>query len=97
MVSAGAQYLALAFVAYQAATGRITLGDFTLLATALVVVRQNLSQALANLGELLENSLFFGELERFFDFRPKIGTLSTPRPLPSSEGCRFTFEHVAFT
>ncbi|GIW31270.1 MAG: HlyB/MsbA family ABC transporter [Meiothermus sp.] len=97
VVSAGAQYLALAFVAYQAVTGRITLGDFTMLATALVVVRQNLSQALANLGELLENSLFFGDLERFFNFRPKIATLSAPRPLPSFEGYGFTFEHVAFT
>ncbi|WP_182482874.1 ABC transporter ATP-binding protein [Calidithermus roseus] len=96
-VSAGAQYLALAFVAYQAATGRITLGDFTLLAAALVAVRHNLSLALANLGELLENSLFFSDLDRFFDFSPKIRPPATPRPLPSSEEYQFVFENVGFT
>ncbi len=96
-VSAGAQYLALAFVAYQAATGRITLGDFTLLAAALVAVRQNLSQALANLGQLLENSLFFSDLDRFFDFRSKIRSPAAPRPLPSAENYRFVFEEVGFS
>lgn len=96
-ISTGAQYLALAFVAYQAATGRITLGDFTLLAVALLAVRQNLSLALANLGELLENSLFFNDLDRFFDFSPKIHSPATPRPLPGSKEYRFAFENVGFT
>lgn len=62
-----------------------------------MAVRQNLSQALANLGELLENSLFFSDLDRFFDFRPRVCSPAAPRPLPSAENYQFVFEQVGFT
>jgi ATP-binding cassette subfamily B protein len=99
-ISTAVQYFALAFVTFQAAIGRITIGDFTLLSVALLAVRQNLSLALANLGELLENSLFFTDLAKFLEFKPSILSSSVPRQLPSLQDlqfCNLAFENVSFT
>ena len=91
------QYLALAFVAAQAATQRITIGDFTLLALALSRSRQQLSFALTYLGELLEHSLFFNDLTKFLAFKPKITAPDNPTPVPSKPTGSIIFEDVTFS
>ena len=91
------QYGALVYVALGAATRSISVGDFALLATALSRVRQQLSLAFADLGEVLENSLFFSDVTQFLSYRPSIAFPENPPPVPAKikQGC--DWEGVTFT
>lgn len=77
------QYGALAFVVAQVAADRATLGDLTLLIAALAGVRTGLTQGLASLGDLMENSLFFQDLHHFLGIEPTIVTRPQPAQVPS--------------
>lgn len=92
------QYGALAFVVVQVAAGHATLGDLTLLIAALAGVRAGLTQALAGLGDLLENSLFFQDLHNFLALEPSLVAPSRPKAPPTRprrglalEGLRFSY------
>lgn len=91
------QHSALAFVVLQTALGRATLGDLTLLITALAGVRSGLTQALASLGDLLENSLFFQDLTAFLSLRPRLSALQVTKPVPKRIRSGLRLEKVTFT
>jgi ATP-binding cassette subfamily B protein len=95
--SVGMQYLALAFVVYRAASGAVSLGDFTLLIAALASVRQNLTQAVSNFGDVLEHALLLADLDRFLSLRPTIVADADPRPAPTTVQRSLKFERVTFT
>lgn len=94
--SVGMQYLALTFVVYRAASGAVGLGDFTLLIAALAAVRQNLTQAVANFGDVLEHALLLTDLDRFLALRPAIIADADPRPVPTAVHGGLKFERVSF-
>lgn len=91
------QYTALAFVVLQVALGRATLGDLTLLIAALAGVRSGLTQGLASLGDLLENSLFFQDLTTFLQLKPKLVGPPEPRHVPGRPRHGLALEEVTFT
>lgn len=95
--SVGMQYLALAFVVYRAASGTVSLGDFTLLIAALASVRQNLTQAVANFGDVLEHALLLSDLDRFLALCPAIVADADPRPVPTTVRGSLKFERITFT
>lgn len=97
LFSVSVQYAALTFVIWQAALGRVTIGDFTLLVAALMAVRFQLSEAFGQMAELLENSLFFTDLLAFLNLRPEV--VSPPQPLvpPRTPRKNLTLEHVQFS
>ena len=64
---------------------------------ALPGVRLGLSQMLANLGEVYENSLFFQHLLNFLGQRATIAAPTSPRPLPDAAAYTLTLEDVSFT
>ncbi|MEX2541020.1 MAG: ABC transporter ATP-binding protein, partial [Trueperaceae bacterium] len=96
VVSVLVQHAALAFVVLQVAMGRATLGDLTLLVAALAGVRSGLTQALASLGDLIENSLFFQDLTAFLALRPRLVAPSRPRPVPARVYSGLALEGVTF-
>ncbi|MDE0098649.1 MAG: ABC transporter ATP-binding protein [Truepera sp.] len=81
-ISVTIQYFALVFVVLRVVTGSATVGDFTLLLVALTNVRQGLTEMLAQLGEVYENSLFFNDLTRFLAEEPKIVSPHHPQSIP---------------
>jgi ATP-binding cassette subfamily B protein len=90
------QHAALAFVVLQVARGRASLGDLTLLVAALAGVRSGLTQALASLGDLLENSLFFQDLTTFLAEKPRLVRPARPKPVPSAPRLGLRLEEVTF-
>jgi len=96
-LSAIVQYAALAFVVLRVAQGAATLGDLTLLIAALAGVRTGLTQTLASLGELLENSLFFRDLTSFLAHEPRLLAPANPRPVPTAPRRGLALEGVTFT
>ncbi|GGL19322.1 ABC transporter ATP-binding protein [Deinococcus radiotolerans] len=97
LFSVGLQYVALAFVVYRAATGSISLGDFTLLIAALAAVRQNLTQVVSNFGDVLEHALLLTDLDRFLGVRPVIVAPAEPLPAPVTVHRSLRFERASFT
>ena len=91
------EYGALAFVVWRVATRQATLGDLTLMVGALPGVRLGLSQLLAQLGEVYENSLFFQHLLEFLGQSPSITAPPSPRPLPAAAAHTLGLEDVSFT
>ena len=91
------QHVVLAFVVMQVALNRATLGDLTLLLAALAGVRSGLTQALASLGDLLENTLFFRDLSTFLSQQPRLLAPPKPRPVPRTPQHGLALEGVTFT
>jgi len=94
--SVAMQYLALVFVVSRAASGAVSLGDFTLLIAALAAVRQNLSQAVASFGDVLEHALLLADLDRFLSLRPEIVATADAQSIPMPISGRLKFEGVTF-
>jgi ATP-binding cassette subfamily B protein len=90
-------YACLIYVVFQAARGRVSVGDFVLLATALERVRIDLSMALGNFSELLEHSLFFKNLTDFLSVKPQITPPQKPAKIPNRVNIGISFENVTFT
>lgn len=90
------QYAGLLWVIYQTAIGKVSLGDFTLLTSAVSLVQLRLSGALSALGDVYENSLFFSNLTTFLDLRPKLVVPDHPVSVPSHIMSGIKFENVSF-
>jgi ABC-type multidrug transport system, ATPase and permease components len=90
------QCIGLLWVIYQTAIGNVSLGDFTLLAGAIEMVRLRLSGALTALGDVYENSLFISNLTTFLDLKPKLIAPDHPASVPSHITSGIRFENVSF-
>lgn len=90
------EYSALGIVVWRVAAQQATIGDLTLMVGALPGVRLGLSQLLAQLGEVYENSLFFQNLLDFLAQRPTITSPASPRPLPTSTAYTIMLDNVSF-
>jgi ATP-binding cassette subfamily B protein len=88
---------ALAYIAYQAVQGILTLGDLVMYYQAFQRGQTYLQNVIGGLASLYEDSLFLTNLYEFLDIQPRIVEPSTPHPLsiPLREG--ITFEHVCFS
>ena len=90
------QYGAVAWVAYLAATGPLSVGDFTLLVAALAQVRGGLGQTMRILGNAYEHALFLEDLDGVMGQRPQIRAPEEPRMVPQTPD-ELRFEGVWFS
>jgi ATP-binding cassette, subfamily B, bacterial len=97
VISSVAQYAAVAFVVFQVASNRATIGDFALLVGAVASVRGGIGYTLQSFGELLENTLFFQDLTNFLALRPKITAPPNPRSVPKNPQHSLKLEAVSFS
>lgn len=90
------------YVALQAVSGRITLGDLTLFTQAATQVGSSFQGILSGIASTYENNLFVGTLFDFLEYEPKITSPANPVPIngydgPSSRGLSVEFRNVSFT
>jgi ATP-binding cassette, subfamily B, bacterial len=81
---------ALAFVAYQAVKGTITLGDMVMYYGAFQRAQASLQEIWSSLTSLYEDNLFLANFNEFLDLKPKLAEPLSPAAFPSpiKEGIR---------
>jgi ATP-binding cassette subfamily B protein len=86
----------LAFIAYRAVQGIITLGDLVMYFGAFQQGQTFLNSLLTSLAGLYEDNLFLKSLYEFLDLKSKVQDPSSPKDLPSPMRMGISFEHVDF-
>jgi ATP-binding cassette, subfamily B, bacterial len=87
----------LAYIAYQAVHGFISLGDLVMYYQAFQRGQAYLGEILSGLAGLYEDSLFLTNLYEFLDLEPVVIDPPAPHPLPFPLRQGIAFEHVCFT
>ncbi len=103
LISAGAQLLstvaiygAYAFIAYRTLHGHITLGSLVMYYQAFQRGQSYLTGLLGNVSSLYEANLFLTNLDEFLNLKPRVVSLSQPRPTPRPMQQGIVFEDVSF-
>ena len=86
----------LAFIAYRAVQGMITLGDMVMYFQAFQRGLTYLQTLLRSLADLYEDNLFLSNLYEFLDLEPKVKEPLYPHPLPRPMKKGIVFDHVSF-
>ncbi len=84
------------FVAFRAASGNITIGDFVLYFQAFQKGQVALKATLVSLAGLYENRLFLQYIFEFLQIKPVVNNPVNPMPLPTINQS-ITFQNVHFT
>jgi ATP-binding cassette, subfamily B, bacterial len=89
-------YAAYAVSIYRTIKGQYTVGDLTLITTAIVQAMGNIQQAFSTASGVADQALFLTDLLAFFEMKPrvesKVDGLRTPRPITRG----FEFRNVSF-
>ena len=89
-------YGAYAYSIYCTIQGRYSVGDLTLITTAIMQSMSNIQQAFSTASGVADQALFLTDLIAFFEMKPrvesKIGGLSVPHPIVLG----FEFRNVSF-
>ena len=91
-----ALYGALAYIAYQAAQGALTLGDLIMYYQAFQQGQGSIRELLSSMATLYEDSLFLTNLYEFLDLKPGVAEPRVPRALPRPMERGISFEKVSF-
>ena len=90
-------YGAYAYSIYRTITGHYTLGDLTLITTAIMQAMSNIQQAFSTASGVADQALFLTDLLAFFEMKPRVESkangLLAPRPILRG----FEFRNVSFT
>lgn len=89
-------YGALAYIAYRALAGAITIGDLVMFFGAVQRARDSLGQVLKSLSELYGHNLFLADLFEFLDEQPKIVDPAHPVAVPCPLRGGIEFDNVRF-
>lgn len=83
--------VALAWMAWRAIQGQVTLGDLALFYQAFDQGQRMMRSLLHNTGQIYANVLFLGDLYAFLDLEPEIRDAERPVPIPAPlvEGIHF--------
>jgi ATP-binding cassette subfamily B protein len=84
------------YVALQAITGRLTLGDLTLYTQAATSVQSSIQGILGGFTGMYEHNLYLSNLYELMATPARIQAPENPRPLPSPLRGEVEFEHVSF-
>ncbi len=90
-------FAVLAFIAQQAFSGIITIGDMLMYFGAVRQGQSSLSSFFGSLVGLSENNLFLTVFFEFLDLKPKVKEPLNPRPVPRPIKSAICFEHVGFS
>jgi ATP-binding cassette subfamily B protein len=89
-------YGAYAYSIYCTIQGRYSVGDLTLITTAIMQSMSNIQQAFSTASGVADQALFLTDLIAFFEMKPrvesKVGGLSVPHPIVRG----FEFRNVSF-
>lgn len=96
LFSTAAIYGSYAFVASQALSGKITLGDLVMFYQAFQRVQGFFSGILGNLAGLYEDNLFLSNLYEFLDLKRTVREPEHPRPVPQPMRDGIALDHVSF-
>jgi ATP-binding cassette subfamily B protein len=87
----------LAYAAYLAIQGRVTIGDLIAIFLSFQIGLASSQAILRGLAGLYEDNLFLANFYQFLDLQPKIKTPSHPVPLPGQMNEGLRFEAVSFS
>ena len=95
-ISTGGYYGAYAYVIWRTVAGRLTIGTFYFLITAIMQASSNIQQVFSTLSGIADQALFLTDLLAFFQMQPTIK--SKPNALPAPRPIRrgFEFRNVSF-
>jgi ATP-binding cassette subfamily B protein len=88
--------LTYAYVVLQTIAGRLTLGQLTLYYQAFQQSQVQLSNLVAGVAGVYENSLFLTNLFEYFSYTPKLPVRADPVPVPSPIRQGLVLENVSF-
>ena len=88
---------ALAYLAYQTAEGRNTVGDLVLFLLILQRAQSMGQELVGQVSRLFEDHLYINQLFEFLEVQPRITSPEHPRPLPPQQGVEVRMEGVNFT
>ncbi len=96
ILSTGGYYTTYVWIIYKTAMGQTSVGDFTLLTTAVMNASSNISQIFSTLSSIADQALFLTDLLAFFQMKPTV--TSKPNALPAPRPIRqgFDFQNVSF-
>ena len=96
IISTGGYYGAYAYVIWKTVAGRLTIGTFYFLITAIMQASSNIQQVFSTLSGIADQALFLTDLLAFFEMRPTIQSKpnALPAPRPIRQG--FEFRNVSF-
>ncbi|HJT68550.1 MAG TPA: ABC transporter ATP-binding protein [Terriglobales bacterium] len=96
IISTGGYYGAYAYVIWRTVAGRLSIGTFYFLITAIMQASSTIQQVFSTLSGIADQALFLTDLLAFFDMKPTIQSKpnALPAPRPIRQG--FEFRDVTF-
>ncbi len=89
-------YGAYAYSIYRTIQGRYTIGDLTLITTAIMQAMANIQQAFSTMSGVADQALFLTDLLAFFEMKPTVASKANGLPAPSPIMLGFEFRDVSF-
>jgi len=89
-------YAAYALSIFRTIQGRYTIGDLTLIITAIMQAMGNIQQAFSTLSGVADQALFLTDLLAFFEMKPRVESKPDGLPAPSPIRQGFEFRNVSF-
>jgi ATP-binding cassette subfamily B protein len=89
-------YGAYVYSIYRTIQGRYTIGDLTLIATAIMQAMANIQQAFSTASGVADQALFLTDLLAFFEMKPAVASKPNALPAPSPIARGFEFRNVSF-
>ena len=95
-------YGAYGYSIYRTIQGRYSIGDLTLITTAIMQAMSNIQQAFSTASGVADQALFLTDLLAFFEMKPrvesKVGGIPAPRPVQRGfEFCNVSFAYPGST
>ncbi|MGY6555544.1 MAG: ABC transporter ATP-binding protein [Wenzhouxiangella sp.] len=87
---------ALAYLAYQTAAGRNTVGDLVLFLLILQRAQSMGQELVGQVSRLFEDHLYINQLFDFLEVQPLISSPDKPQPLPNQKDLEVSMEGVSF-
>jgi ATP-binding cassette, subfamily B, bacterial len=90
-------YSAYILSIYRTIQGRYTIGDLTLITTAIMQAMSNIQQAFSTASGVADQALFLTDLLAFFEMKPHVQSKANGLPAPRPIVRGFEFRDVSFT
>src|ERR1017187_3535384 len=89
-------YGAYAYSIYSTIQGRYSIGDLTLIMTAIMQAMGNIQQVFSTLSGVADQALFLTDLIAFFEMKPSVESKANALPAPRTVVRGFEFRNVSF-
>jgi len=90
-------YGAYAYSIYRTIAGHYSIGDLTLITTAIMQAMANIQQAFSTASGVADQALFLTDLLAFFEMKPRVESKENGLPSPRPVMRGFEFRNVSFT